>query len=277
MWRSEARGPKRSGPTALVLAIPGASEVAEIGSDADRVTLELGSERVPAATFGQGVEAFLTLIREVAASVTGKREAIRWYVAVSAGSARVHAYPEPVEVEHETVRTVARTVQRGVSLLYTHAERPPHFNDRALEAAKTLAEIATRGDDETVPVRVTADGASTTVATTTVVNVETILGPHTEAIGSIEGRIDTISERGKRKFFVYDALTDRPVRCYFSSSLFDEVVDAFKARRRVVVAGLVRYRRDGEPVSVRVEDLRSIEGKRLPSFEDVRGILRDAE
>jgi hypothetical protein len=242
------------------------------------LTLELGLERIPAAAFAQGVEAFLALIREVSAGITGRREAIQWYIAVAEGSARVHAYAEPIEVDLPTARTVVRTIREGIGVLYTRAERPRHFSDRALEAARKLAELATQDDQTAVPIRVASDDRSTTVSKSTIVNVQTILGPHTEAVGSIEGRIQMISERRTPRFSVYDSLTDRPVRCVFSPELFEDVVNAFRDRARVIVSGLVRYRQDGAPVSIRVETIRRLRDRAgLPTFEDVRGILRDDE
>jgi hypothetical protein len=163
-----------------------------------------------------------------------------------------------------------------VSVLYSRSERPEHFTDKALQAARKLAEIAARDDeDEPVPVQILTNRITTTVAASTVVNVDTILGPHSEAFGSIEGRIETISERKKPRFYIYDTLQDRPVRCYFEKDKFDEVVDIFKSRQRALIYGRIRYRRDGQPVSVRVDTLRPLNAPRLPSFSDVLGILRD--
>lgn len=51
----------------------------------DSLTLELGAARIPANVFAQSIESFLALIREVASSVTGSDDAIRWYVTVSEG------------------------------------------------------------------------------------------------------------------------------------------------------------------------------------------------
>ncbi len=249
------------------------------GSDEDRLTLEFGSGRIPAEIFGRGVEAFLALIREVSSRVAGGSDAIRWYVSVSQGSALVHASPEPVDVGIETARTVVRSVQRGVGSLFSRSERPEHFSDKALHAARVLAEIATRDDEANpIPVRLLAAGHATSVARSTLEHVDSILGPHTEALGSIEGRIETISERKAPKFYVYDTLTDRPVRCYFEEDLFDDVVDLFKSRQRALIYGLIKYRSDGEPVSIRVEELRPLRAQdRLPGFSAVRGILKDDE
>ncbi len=243
----------------------------------DRLTLELGSGRIPADVFGKSVEAFLALIREVSSSVAGDDDAIRWFVSVAEGSALVHASPEPVRVGAETARAVIRSVQKGVGLLFSHSERPEHFSDKALHAARALAEIAARSeDDNPISVRLVTSGHATSVAKSTLANVESILGPHTEALGSVEGRIETISERKKPTFYVYDALTDRPVRCYFDKDLFDDVVELFRKRQRALIYGLVKYRSDGEPVSIRVEELRPLRPQdQLPGFAAVRGILKD--
>lgn len=99
---------------------------------------------------------------------------------------------------------------------------------------------------------------------------------HTNTIedyGSIEGRLQTVTERGRLQFIVYERLWDRPVRCFIPDHLTEEAVAAF--RTRVEVYGLIRYRKDGQPVSIDVDEIVGFPpDAEIPSFRDVHGILR---
>ena len=92
--------------------------------------------------------------------------------------------------------------------------------------------------------------------------------------GSIEGKLQVISVRKNLKFVVYDDLSDQPVKCYFKSGITEEVVSAFD--KRVSVYGLIMYKSQGEPYSVRVEQLKVFkEQDELPTINDVLGIMKD--
>lgn len=93
--------------------------------------------------------------------------------------------------------------------------------------------------------------------------------------GSVEGRLQTVSERGGFKFVIYDILWDRPIRCHLPETLIDRAMEAFG--HRVEVYGLVTYRRDGKPLSIKVDAIEPLTVNRhIPSFREVYGILRDS-
>ncbi|MFA7249546.1 MAG: hypothetical protein WC273_07905 [Dehalococcoidia bacterium] len=65
----------------------------------------------------------------------------------------------------------------------------------------------------------------------------------------IDGTLDVINVHGSPHFVIFEQLTGRRVRCALPDSLLVQVKDALKTR--VLVEGLVRYRADGTPVSIR--------------------------
>lgn len=70
------------------------------------------------------------------------------------------------------------------------------------------------------------------------------------AYGVIEGRVQTVSNRGRLRFTLYDSLHDRAVSCYLEEGYEDIVRDAWG--KRALVHGVVR--RDqltGRPLTVR--------------------------
>ena len=69
--------------------------------------------------------------------------------------------------------------------------------------------------------------------------VERLVGPTVESYGSIEGRLQGLETHGRQRFYIWDSLSGRRVRCYF-----DEALDLRRAARsryeqRVSVSGLI--------------------------------------
>lgn len=96
--------------------------------------------------------------------------------------------------------------------------------------------------------------------------------------GEVDGVLDLLSVRGAPFFGIREHHTGRPIRCNFPDSMFANVKAALAPSDppRVVVEGLVSYRHDGTPVSVReirhffvrpreVRPLRALAGS-LPDF-----------
>lgn len=105
---------------------------------------------------------------------------------------------------------------------------------------------------------------------------ETLEGKY-RAIGSIEGRIDSLSAHEEPYFCtVYAVLSGEPVRCYFSPALLDEVYASF--RQRVIVHGTFRTRAGGEVTSMRISRIQRFPGANdLPSVDEIIGILANED
>src|SRR5947209_5667966 len=92
---------------------------------------------------------FAGLLGEVGAAVVdGDPQSVRWLVqTVSSGSIHFDLRPEPAAkaVPYLKMPDVVHAVTDGLALLERHAERPPFFNDRALERAAELVDQIGRG------------------------------------------------------------------------------------------------------------------------------------
>lgn len=66
-----------------------------------------------------------------------------------------------------------------------------------------------------------------------------------DALGSIEGQLETVSVHGKDSFTIYDAVTGKGVRCYFPEGRLAQALAALG--KRVIVQGLVRRDPAGVP------------------------------
>ena len=72
---------------------------------------------------------------------------------------------------------------------------------------------------------------------------------------------------------VYDDLTDRRIECHFSKKMKETVKPALGLR--VSVYGIGSYRRDGQQVSIHVKEIKVLSEDNFPTFEDMKGILKD--
>ncbi len=221
---------------------------------------------------------FAGLLGEVGAAVVdGDPQSVQWLVqAVSSGSIRFELRPEPVTktIPHARMSEVVHAVADGLALLERHAERPPFFTDRALERASDLVDQIGRG---VRAIEVGNAKAKVSLTPNLKVNVADVLrrGGLVDSIGTIEGRLETVSVHERRYFNVYDDLTGERIECRFGGDL--ELADVGRAvGRRVAVTGKITYRASGEIVMVEAEQFYVFpEPESLPSAEDVRGLLAD--
>lgn len=93
------------------------------------------------------------------------------------------------------------------------------------------------------------------------------------AYGTVKGRVETLSSRGKLRFTLYDPLFDKPVSCYLQDGQEDEMREVWG--RTVWVTG----RLTREPTSGYVSSIRTITSiDRVPevepgSYKRARGII----
>lgn len=93
------------------------------------------------------------------------------------------------------------------------------------------------------------------------------------AYGAVEGRIQTLSNRGSLRFTLYDALEDRAVSCYLSEHQEDALRGLWG--QRAVVEGWVRRDNTGRPITVRrVSNLSTLPELRGDLWQGARGAVR---
>ena len=241
-------------------------------STPQRLTLKLDGQHITAERFVKAVASFVALINDVSEAVTNERGAFRWIVSVESGSAIVHFRPEPHRADASFVPLSVKAINDGLDMLDKRAERPRFWSDNALRRAKEIADVldAERGALDRVSVSVDHRGRDLTRKV--VAHVDALIGSEYKSLGTIEGRLRTVTEAGGMHFVVQDPLTHNNVRCYFEEDDLDDYIRAFG--RRVAVYGEIRYRKDGVPVSISVREFRVLrEASELPKAKDVKGIL----
>jgi hypothetical protein len=93
------------------------------------------------------------------------------------------------------------------------------------------------------------------------------------AWSSVKGKIETLSERKKLSFTLWDSLYDKPVSCYFKEEQKDTMRNAWG--RRAIVSGKVGRRTEtGRPVVIReMRQIRLVDDVEPGSFRKAKGIF----
>ncbi len=234
------------------------------------LTLEIDGPNVTPERFLKAVRSFFAVVSEVATGVCGKKAGVRWTVSVKQGSNLICLNPVP-GVSQAAINQVALSVQQGFGQLEEASVRPQFFSDKAIRNARELAEV---GDDDTT-VRLWIKKTPRNVTKSIEANVAKLLISEHADYGSIEGRLQTVTERGGFHFVVYQMLWDEPIRCNVPPRLSDLALRNFG--QRVEVYGTIKYRKDGQPVSIEADDIVPFPpSEQIPNFRDVHGILREA-
>ena len=231
------------------------------------LTLELNGDDITPEIFVRGVRSFFAVLNEVTDQID---DSVGWRIQVKQGSNLIGVYPR---APNPSAAQIINSVEAGLAAIERAEEEPVEFTERALMGARDLAKLALASDGG-VTVKVWADKRAQALSAKSVAHVDDILGDAFEEHGAIVGKIQTVSERGGARFVVYDALTDRAIRCILPEDKLDDAMGAF--RHRCEIYGTIRYRKDGQPNQIKVEDIIIFpDDNDLPSAADVRGILRN--
>ena len=221
---------------------------------------------IPLSRALKAERSFLSLISDVGQSVAKRKQPVIWILdGITKGSVVLAVRGEPNDVTEATVSATVRAVARGLAILEKRPERPPHFTDQALQAARELAQI---GDIAV------GDGAIPLLLTTQLVaNVDKVFGERLREIGSVEGMLEGLTIHGQRVFALYDRLTGARMECDFGHRIpAPEIGAAIGAR--VAVHGVITLNPAGDIAHVKAESLEVFPpSEDLPSAADVRGIF----
>lgn len=93
------------------------------------------------------------------------------------------------------------------------------------------------------------------------------------AFGTVKGRVQSISNRGKLRFTLYDAVFDKPVNCFVAENRQEILTDIWD--QQVFVSGRVTRQPDiGQPISVReITSIDFVPVVQPGSYRKARGIL----
>jgi hypothetical protein len=239
-----------------------------------QLTLVMEGNRITSERFLKAANNFFAMLKTVSDEVAGEKDSLSWTVSLKKGSLILVATPEPNKSKALVIPRAVKAIDSGIANMEKRSIRPRYFSDSALRNLSELGSVISEEDNNIQEIKVRYNGSVRTISQHSVANVTDILGTDRRVDGSVEGKVALISDRRGFRVYIDDLVTGQAVRCVVKKSLESKLIGSF--RRRVVVSGIVHYRKDGNPISVEVHDIRML-GKRddLPAFEDVRGILRD--
>lgn len=236
------------------------------------VWLHLSPDLVDANAFLSGVRSFLRLVRSVSSDISSSNEdgeKVCISVKVEKGSNRIGAClsgGERFPIYRDEIRT---SLISGLDSIGRDANRPAHYSDEALKNVISLGRVLT-----TVGGYIRWDESRVDVSLHSVANAEKLLSVPFRDIGSVEGELRLISDVKGPQIGVIEVLSGRFVKCSFGSEDdIDELARQF--HHRVALKGYLTYNREGHIKKVEVTDYRFIGMARIPTANEVRGILRD--
>jgi hypothetical protein len=238
------------------------------------LTLEIGENLSP-DRFMAAVRAFFGYVEELSRAVAHGGQPSRWIVRVREGSTLLAVDPSPATPPDVAHRIYARA-ERGIRHLIERDIDDSGLPETALRHLRILSELTESGLNKApaVPIKLWIEKRPISFEPAIASAIREDLHADYNDYGTIEGLIETIQESyGNLQFYLRDAMLRQRVRCYFPEALLPEVFDKF--RKRVEVSGIIRYRKNGTPISIEAEQIIGFpDDHELPTAEDVRGILR---
>jgi len=234
--------------------------------------LELKGESITIEKFRKGVDAFFGVVESITESIYHEKK-IHWLVQVKAGSNLVCVKAAP-QTPFKVVENIKQAIKQGIETLEDKAEQPKDFSLDAIKKLQVLAQLESVKEEDDTRVQVWVGQIPLRITHNTVAHIADIIREEANDYGSVQGRLQTISERGGFYFVIYEPIWDKSIRCKMSQELITEALNYFG--KRVEVIGLIKYRKDGSPISIKVEQIIPFpEEKDIPGFQSVRGILED--
>lgn len=238
------------------------------------LTFEIDGSEVTPAKFRRGVNAFVGLLETLTHAVCKDDPQVEWRMKVKAGSNLIGAIAaDGANLAH--VEKIQTLFDRGLEMFEVRGQVPPVFTEAAVRHVRDLAALpATKPDDDTrvgLWVRQRRREITPQIWETAKASLQAGF----DEVGTIEGRLSVVSERGEPHFVIYEPVWDKPVKCTVPEELLDRALELW--RHRVAAHGLVHYRPDGIPTRIDAEEIEIFASdEHLPSLDDVQGILRIA-
>ncbi len=241
--------------------------------DAD-LTLEITGRNVTPEKFMKSIRAFFGLVNEITRDLAGPKEFVHWTVQVKHGSNLIGIVPSQATVPPAVLDNIYSRIHEGISSIENSSEEPSGIPELALRHIRDLASVAgTDPQEDDTKIRVWTRRLPTPVTHKAVAHAAVLLAESYEDFGTIEGRIQVISEQDALHVFIREPMHGHRIRCLFDEEMLPEFLAAF--RKRVEVKGRIRYRRDHKPISIFATKIVEFpDNRELPSFREMRGILQ---
>lgn len=231
-------------------------------------------------TFSNATSRFLQLLNEIARAVAVKGEGrVTWYVSglSSDGSLSVELFSKlkpPKGATHKIrdfAPDIANSFVAGFENIELHGVSPPYLSQNGIERLQGLLDLLHSNGAKGFTATAIDSKRSVRVSDKASETLNELLPTKHREIGSVEGRLETVTIRKSRKFIIYHSITKKGVTCYIED---DEVFETAQANlgSRVAVFGDVSFNAKAEPVSIQVDRVRILaDSASLPRAADLTG------
>ena len=244
----------------------------------DRLTLTLDWPEITLGRLSRVSGLWAEIVQEITGAAAGKRTAVKWVISEVYFGSPLQIITTPkrmsADVDLVLVQRISANVIDGITHLQQYPDRPPFFSDPVLTKLQKLARQADVQQQKRITVS-NGTALSVELGEKLVATVGDLFGPVVESYGTVEGRLEGVFIHGTRRFYIWDSLTNKQVRCDFGERVtLREILDAFE--RRVAVTGVVRAKaRTGERISVHAEEFRVFKADaELPSTNRILELWR---
>jgi hypothetical protein len=226
--------------------------------------------------FLAAIDNWLKILGDLDSAISGEPQgSLEWFVAdLSKGSLVVEVESRSKLENRNVGPEVANAFVTGMQEIEEKGASPPYLSETGMLRMRQLVRLIGREGASGFEVRHLDQ--SVDVSARSAAAIDQLIRVQQHSIGSVEGKLETISIHGKRpRFIVYHSLTKKAVTCKFEPEQWLEPVkDALG--RRVNARGEVHYNVKGEPLRIELHDLRILrERSELPSTAELGGSAPD--
>lgn len=246
---------------------------------ADTIYLRVGTaDRIPLRTFIDSLNNFLTVLRDLDATVSHDQRGNTIWEVVSLekkSPAVVGVAPRlKAPNRQDNSELVEQQFLVNAKSLSEQGDRNKYFSDSALTSLEKLAQRTPKIGAMSIFI----NGAGKVkdqaeITENTLKNVQQLTSVRYSAYGSLMGNLDAITVHKGNEFRVWDEVTNKPVRCKFQETDLERVKELLKSRVRV--SGIIQSNSAGVPIVIELEDVEPVVKRELPTIEEMSGLVED--
>lgn len=240
------------------------------GQDTTEIFVKIDGqvENVSPESFFKVTKGMFEVMKEVDHAMSNGQASVQWEVTdLVKGSGAIMYGIVSIQPGSSRAQNFRNTFLGGMRAIQERAsQRPANFTDKALRKIRGI--ISTLPEKENL-VSIGSQGAPLFLTMESVAQIDEWMESKYVAVGSIEGVLKNVSSHDKYLCAIYDKF-ERKIDCYFPEHLKTEV--KLGLYERVAIRGLISYRVDGTPVSVKPTAIKLLRAQsELPPIRDLMG------
>ncbi|MCJ7509957.1 MAG: hypothetical protein MUP14_03605 [Dehalococcoidia bacterium] len=221
--------------------------------------------------FLSALDSWLKILGDLDSAISGEPQgSLDWFVVgLSTGSLAVEVESRSKLEDKNVGPEVAGAFITGLEHIERQGTSPAYLSETGMQRMRHLLRLI--GREGAAGITVTHLSQTVEVSARASANIDQLMRVQQRSIGSVEGKLETISIHGRARFVVYHGLTRKAVTCKFDPGRWlNKVKDALG--HRVNVSGMVHYNAKSEPLRVELEEIRILREKgELPSTAEISG------